>query len=81
MQMAEARARALGHGGIVLVGDPEYYARFGFTADRTNGLVMPAPVDRRRFLAKELAPGALLDAEGRIVATGEPMATIERIAA
>ncbi len=72
MQMAVARAGMLGHKGIVLVGDPEYYARFGFAASATGGLVMPAPVERRRFLGLELAEGALADAAGRIVATGAP---------
>ena len=32
MKLAIARARDLGHEGIILVGDPEYYERFGFTA-------------------------------------------------
>ena len=59
MQMAVARAGMLGHKGIVLVGDPEYYERFGFAASATGGLVMPAPVERRRFLGLELADGAL----------------------
>jgi predicted N-acetyltransferase YhbS len=81
MRLAVARARALGHGGILLVGDPEYYARFGFTADATNGLVMPAPVDRRRFLGLELAPRSLAGAAGLIVPTGSPAALPEPIAA
>jgi predicted N-acetyltransferase YhbS len=81
MQLAIARARDLGHGGIILVGDPEYYARYGFTAAPTGGLVMPAPVERRRFLGLELAPHALDAAAGIIMATGAPIATPERIAA
>ena len=51
MRLAIARAQMIGHKGIILVGDPEYYARFGFTATPTGNLVMPGPVDRRRFLA------------------------------
>lgn len=74
MRLAIARARDLGHGGIILVGDPEYYARFGFTAQHTGGLVMPAPVERRRFLGLELTPGALARAEGTLIATGAPVA-------
>jgi predicted N-acetyltransferase YhbS len=73
MQMAVTRARLFGHKGIVLVGDPEYYARFGFDARVTGGLVMPAPVERRRFLGLELTDGALANAAGSIVATGEPV--------
>jgi len=81
MNFAVARARDLGHRSIVLVGDPEYYERFGFSADFTQGLVMPAPVERRRFLALELSPSGLADASGLIVATGERIAAPERIAA
>ncbi|MEJ0096894.1 MAG: N-acetyltransferase [Bauldia sp.] len=66
---------------LSLVGDPEYYERFGFSAAPTGGLLMPAPVERRRFLALELAPRALAGAAGRIVATGVPLAAAERIAA
>ena len=70
MQVALNRAELAGHRGVILVGDPEYYARFGFSGDGTGGLVMPGPVDRRRFLAVEFADGCLGRAEGRVVATG-----------
>jgi predicted N-acetyltransferase YhbS len=73
MEMAIARADMLGHKGIILVGDPEYYERFGFTQSPTGRLLMPAPVERRRFLALELSDSALMDAAGRIIATGEPV--------
>ena len=81
MRLAIARAGALGHAGIVLVGDPEYYERFGFTADRTAGLIMPAPVERRRFLGLDLAARGLTSASGLIVPTGEQTSARERIAA
>jgi predicted N-acetyltransferase YhbS len=81
MKLAIARARDGGHEGIILVGDPEYYERFGFTADRTTGLLMPAPVERRRFLGLELAPRSLANASGLIVATGHQTTALERIAA
>ncbi len=80
MRLAIARAGMIGHKGIILVGDPEYYERFGFTADRTSGLLMPGPVDRRRFLSLELERGLLNGAEGRIVATGATVA-MARLAA
>jgi predicted N-acetyltransferase YhbS len=70
MRLAIARAQMIGHEGIILVGDPEYYERFGFSATPTGSLVMPEPVDRRRFLGLELAAGALAGADGGIVATG-----------
>ena len=80
MRFAMARAASLGHEGIILVGDPEYYERFGFSADTTGGLLMPAPVERRRFLGLELAQGALTAAAGLIVATGDAVSAA-RIAA
>ena len=75
MRVAIDRARRLGHRAIVLVGDAPYYARFGFSADLTTGLDLPGPVDRRRFLALELADGALDAARGPVVATGTLEAT------
>ena len=71
MQAAIARAAALGHKAIILVGDEPYYRRFGFSAAHTVRLDMPGPVERERFLALELQPGALAGAGGMIVATGE----------
>ncbi len=59
MQVALNRAALAGHKAVILVGDPEYYERFGFTRSPTGGLVMPGPVDRRRFLGVELAAGGL----------------------
>lgn len=70
MRRALNRAGALGHAAVVLVGDPAYYARFGFTSALTGNLLMPGPVDRARFQATELIPGALDGAAGMIVATG-----------
>ena len=81
MRLAIARAGMIGHAGIILVGDPDYYARFGFSAAPTEGLVMPAPVERRRFLGLELKAGTIAHASGPIVATGLPLAAPEQIAA
>lgn len=72
MQVALARAAEAGHGGVILVGDPDYYARFGFEAAPVAGLVLPGQDDRRRFLGLELAPGALAGTSGLIVPTGRP---------
>lgn len=70
MREAIARARAAGHGAILLVGDAPYYARFGF-ARAPRAVHMPGPVELDRFLALELRAGALEGATGRLVATGE----------
>ncbi len=70
MEEGLARARALGHAAVILVGDAPYYERFGFRAEATEGLEMPGPVEQERFLGLELAPGALAGAVGTVRATG-----------
>jgi predicted N-acetyltransferase YhbS len=70
MQVALNRAGLAGHGSVILVGDPEYYERFGFAADPARGLIMPGPFERRRMLGLELAGGGLAGAEGLVVGTG-----------
>lgn len=70
MRHAISEAKRLGHGAILLVGDPEYYGRFGFLADLTEVLAMPGPVERHRFLALELEDGVLGSASGVLRAAG-----------
>jgi len=55
----------------MLVGDAPYYARFGFAAAPVARLTLPSPVDPARFLGLELVAGALGDASGRVVGTGQ----------
>jgi predicted N-acetyltransferase YhbS len=78
MREALWRAAMLGHGAVLLVGDAPYYARFGFEARLTVGLDLPGPVERARFLAFEIAHGALDGAQGMVVATGERSALRRR---
>ncbi len=66
MNAAIARAQAAGDGAIILVGDAPYYRRFGFSGELTRKLWLPGPVDRDRFLALELRPGALKGAKGLV---------------
>jgi predicted N-acetyltransferase YhbS len=70
MHHAIEEAARLGHRAILLVGDAPYYARFGFSADKTTDLAMPGPYERARFLALELKGGALDDARGTLKAIG-----------
>ena len=70
MRHGLARAADLGHGGVMLVGDAPYYARFGFSAAPIETLTLPGPVDRARFLGLALRPGGFAGAEGLVVATG-----------
>ena len=37
---------------MVMIGDPEYYGRFGFIADDTSGWTLPGPWERHRLLAR-----------------------------
>ncbi|WP_163267757.1 GNAT family N-acetyltransferase [Chelativorans alearense] len=64
MRHAVGEAKRRGHGAILLVGDAPYYARFGFSAEKTGRLSMPGPYERERFLALELVGGALDRAHG-----------------
>ncbi|MBO6901315.1 MAG: N-acetyltransferase [Rhizobiaceae bacterium] len=70
MRHAIAEARRLGHSAILLVGDAPYYARFGFTAEKTTSLAMPGPYEPHRFLALELKESALDGARGVLRAGG-----------
>ena len=70
MREAVSRARDVGHGAILLVGDASYYARFGFSRRVTENLRMPGPVELERFLGLELRSGWLAGARGLLRATG-----------
>jgi len=70
--MRHALAAAQGHAAILLLGDAPYYARFGFSADKTGALWLPGPYEAERLLGFELAPGALDGARGLVSPTGRP---------
>ena len=59
MERGIAEARRRGHRAIILVGDPPYYARVGFTPVPPGRIRFPGPVDRGRILGLALADGAL----------------------
>ena len=40
-----ARARALGHGAVLVIGDPAYYQPFGFTTELVENLTLSKSVD------------------------------------
>jgi predicted N-acetyltransferase YhbS len=62
-----AAARAQGHRLMILVGDAPYYARVGFAQVPEGRLIMPGPVDPKRLLMLELAPGAFTGVEGLVL--------------
>lgn len=80
MRAALDAARAGGHGAVLLMGDPEYYGRFGFSAAKTARLAMPGPFEQRRFLAAELATGWLDGAAGVLRPAGFKAETTRRVA-
>ena len=59
-------ARAASIALIILIGDPPYYARFGFVQVPFRQIQMPGPIDPARLLALELAPGALATFKGSV---------------
>ncbi|HJZ21824.1 MAG TPA: N-acetyltransferase [Bradyrhizobium sp.] len=70
MDHALAAADARGHRAVILLGDAPYYARFGFSADKTGALALPGPFERERLLGLELSEGALDGVTGMIVPSG-----------
>lgn len=71
MRRVLREARRLGHRAVLLVGDPAYYAKFGFTAAKTGALRMPGPFVQERLLGLELLAGGLNGATGLFRATGD----------
>jgi len=61
---AISRATALGWARVILVGDLEFYARFGFA--RAPQLEMPRPTNPERILARALVAGAMDDISGAV---------------
>ncbi len=64
MRDSLTRARRLGWGRVLLVGDAPYYSRFGFS--RLDDVVMPPPTNPDRVLGLELRPGAWVDVAGPV---------------
>lgn len=62
-----ARARALGHALVMLVGDFDYYARFGFSNEHTSGWRLPGPVEQARVLALPLQADLALPRSADVV--------------
>jgi predicted N-acetyltransferase YhbS len=79
VRRAVQAARKLGYGAVILVGDPEYYSRFGFSSEKTGALWMPGPFERHRLLGRELKAGALDGARGMIAPTGRHSASKTRV--
>lgn len=66
MRAAEPAARAAGFGAVFLLGDPDYYARFGFRLAAPLGFRYESERFDPAFQVRELEPGALEGASGRV---------------
>ncbi|MGE7470533.1 GNAT family N-acetyltransferase [Bosea sp. NPDC003192] len=58
------KARAVGAQAVVVLGHPDYYPRFGFSAALARPLA--SPFSGEAFMALELVPGALAGAQGSV---------------
>jgi predicted N-acetyltransferase YhbS len=66
MQHGIEKARTLGYGAVVLVGDESYYKRVDFTRMAPGRVRFPGPVNASRILGLALKPGALETLSGTI---------------
>lgn len=60
------QCRQLGFAGVVVLGYPEYYPRFGFSTSSMFGIDSEYEVPEEVFMAIELQPGALGGKTGRV---------------
>jgi putative acetyltransferase len=60
------RCRDQGHGIVIVLGDPAYYSRFGFSPAAQNNIRSPFPAPDEAFMVRELFPGALSGIAGMV---------------
>lgn len=60
------RARELGYSAVFLVGDPEYYSRFGFKTLSEFGIENKSEIPDKFVMGCELYKGALLNKKGSL---------------
>jgi putative acetyltransferase len=64
VERALARLKTAGHRGVVVLGHPVYYPRFGFVPASTFGIRSEYDAPDAAFLALELIPDGLKDCAG-----------------
>ena len=60
------RCRSERHSRVLVLGDPVYFARFGFVPAARFGLKCPFPAADNAFMAIELEPGAFAETSGMV---------------
>ena len=58
MERAIGVCREQGYAAVILVGDHEYYERFGFNRTAKGRFTLPGPVDQHRVLIRDLSDRA-----------------------
>jgi hypothetical protein len=58
MERAIGVCREQGYAAVILVGDHEYYERFGFHPAGEGRFLLPGPVDQKRVLIRDLSDRA-----------------------
>lgn len=71
-----AACRMAGIAAVVVLGHPDYYPRFGFSAEAAHGLRPPFPEAGSAFMALELVPGSL-DLHDAIVRYAPPFGIVD----
>lgn len=66
MEEAFKKAVAMEHHAVFLVGNPDYYARYGFRQIDTFGLKNKSAIPDQFILGQELVHGVLEDLEGEL---------------
>ncbi|MEX0299821.1 MAG: GNAT family N-acetyltransferase [Kordiimonas sp.] len=62
-----SKARAMGHKRVLLVGDVDYYGRFGFESVLPRYITLPGGRDARRLLVWQAATISALPAVGKLL--------------
>jgi len=60
------KARSLNHQSVIVMGDEDYYPRFGFKPTIDFNISCPFDINNDNFMAKELFPDSLSNSEGTV---------------
>lgn len=67
IQQSLEALRADGWDGVIVLGHPAYYPKFGFVAASTFGIAFPTPVPEEAFMALPLREGGMDGCAGELI--------------
>ncbi|MFD1899848.1 hypothetical protein [Enterococcus termitis] len=67
MNEAEAAARKTGEQAIILVGDPEYYTRYGYQTASDFGFLVGQEIPQKYILVKKIGQTELTELAGKLM--------------